>query len=89
MHCISEIAVGIPSHMSYGTHSQAGTLQQTTGGCTQMQYSAHRLLDFATVYDKHHVINGDAGLSDIGGDHYLPHSWRWAIKNLCIVKVVP
>lgn len=40
------------------------------------------MLDFAAVYDKHHVVNGDAGLRNIGGDHYLPHSLRWTIENL-------
>ena len=40
------------------------------------------LLHFAAVHYVHHVINGDAGLGNVGSNHNLPHSLRGTIKHL-------
>ena len=43
---------------------------------------AYRFLDFSTVHHEHHVIDSDAGLCDVGGNHDLPHPIRRAVKHL-------
>ena len=40
------------------------------------------LLDFAAVHYVHHVVNGDAGLGNVGSNHNLPHPLRGTIKHL-------
>jgi len=47
---------------------------------------AHRLLDFATVYHIHNIVNGDAGLRNVGGNHNFPYSLWGSIKHLQLGK---
>ena len=40
------------------------------------------LLHFAAVHYVYHVINGDAGLGNVGSNHNFPHSLGGTIKYL-------
>ena len=40
------------------------------------------LLHFAAVHYVYHIINGDAGLGNVGSNHNFPHSLGRTIKYL-------
>ena len=55
---------------------------KTEGEREREREKSYCLLNFAAVHYVHHVVNGDAGLGNVGSNHNLPHSLRGTIKNL-------
>ena len=47
-----------------------------------MYTCTYRFLDFATVDNKHDIIDGNARLGDVGCYDDLSDSLRWSIKHL-------
>ena len=43
---------------------------------------SYRLLHFAAVHYVYYIINGDAGLGNVGSYHNFPHSLGGTIKYL-------
>lgn len=42
-------------------------------------------LELATVHHVHHILNGQTGFSDVGGDHNFAYAGGWALKRLALI----
>ena len=45
----------------------------------------HCYLELATVHHIHHILNGQTGFSNIGGDHNLAHAGGRALEGLSLI----
>ena len=61
--------------------------RESTNSLIYAQYAIYLLFWEAGVNHKHHTINGQRGLSNVGRDNHLPSNgsiwlvWRWGLKN--------
>ena len=39
-------------------------------------------LNFTTVHHKHHVLDGDGGFGNVGGNDHLPQPLPWPVKDV-------
>ena len=42
-------------------------------------------LELATVHHIHHILNGETGLSNVGGNHNLANTRGWPLEGLALI----